>query len=72
MTDNYPFYLANEAHQPNSDLEVTDKYTGEVATRVALADAPDELTRRLPRHVAAAEPMRRLRPTSGKPSWIIA
>src|SRR3954465_7705307 len=35
----YPLYLANEAQQPNQDLEVTDKYTGEVATRVAQADA---------------------------------
>ncbi|MDF1811885.1 MAG: aldehyde dehydrogenase family protein [Verrucomicrobiales bacterium] len=35
----YPYYLANEACQPNADLEVTDKFTGEVATRVALADA---------------------------------
>ena len=35
----YPLYLANEARQPNADLEVTDKYTGEVAFRTALADA---------------------------------
>jgi acyl-CoA reductase-like NAD-dependent aldehyde dehydrogenase len=35
----YPYFLANEAHTPNTDLKVTDKYTGEVATRVALADA---------------------------------
>lgn len=35
----YPLYLANAAQQPNQDLEVTDKFTGEVATRVALADA---------------------------------
>lgn len=35
----YPYYLANEAVQPNTDLEVTDKYTGEVACRVAMADA---------------------------------
>ncbi len=35
----YPYFLANEAQQPNTDLEVTDKYTGKVATRVALADA---------------------------------
>ncbi len=34
----YPYYLANEPHAPNTDLAVTDKYTGEVATRVALAD----------------------------------
>lgn len=35
----YPYYLANEPVAPNEDLEVTDKYTGDVATRVALADA---------------------------------
>ena len=33
LADKYPFYLANEAHSPNTDLEVKDKYTGEVATR---------------------------------------
>ena len=35
----YPLYLANEAKSPNQDLAVTDKFTGEVATRVAQADA---------------------------------
>ena len=35
----YPYYLANKAVHANTELEVTDKYTGEVATRVALADA---------------------------------
>ena len=35
----YPYWLAGEAVSANSDLEVTDKYTGRVATRVALADA---------------------------------
>jgi acyl-CoA reductase-like NAD-dependent aldehyde dehydrogenase len=35
----YPYYLANEPVAANTDLEVTDKYTGQVATRVALADA---------------------------------
>ena len=39
LKDVYPLYLANEAKQPNADLEVTDKYTGKVAFRVALADA---------------------------------
>ena len=39
LKDSYPLYLANEAQTPNLDLEVTDKYTGKVATRVALADA---------------------------------
>lgn len=35
----YPYYLANEAVYANEDLAVVDKYSGEVATRVALADA---------------------------------
>ena len=34
----YPFYVGNLAESPNQDLEVIDKFTGEVATRVALAD----------------------------------
>jgi acyl-CoA reductase-like NAD-dependent aldehyde dehydrogenase len=39
LAKTYPFYLANRAHSPNADLIVTNKYTGEVATRVAMADA---------------------------------
>ena len=39
LAKNYPYYLANKAVFANEDLEVTDKYSGEVATRVALADA---------------------------------
>ncbi len=39
LKDKYPYYLASEAVYANSDLEVTDKYSGEVATRVAIADA---------------------------------
>jgi acyl-CoA reductase-like NAD-dependent aldehyde dehydrogenase len=39
LRETYPLYLANEAKQPNADLAVTDKFTGKVATRVALADA---------------------------------
>jgi acyl-CoA reductase-like NAD-dependent aldehyde dehydrogenase len=35
----YPYFLANEAVYANTDLAVTDKYTGEIATRVALADS---------------------------------
>ena len=38
LKDAYPYYLANEAVYANTDLEVMDKYTGQVATRVALAD----------------------------------
>lgn len=38
LKPNYPYYLANQPVQPNADLEVTDKYSGAVVTRVALAD----------------------------------
>jgi len=38
LKEAYPYYLAGKAIFANTDLEVTDKYTGEVATRVALAD----------------------------------
>jgi len=55
----YPLYLANEAQQPNTDLEVTDKYTGKVATRVALADAR-MIDAGIAAAVAAAEPMARM------------
>ena len=39
LEESYPYYLANVPEKPNADLEVTNKYTGEVATRVAMADA---------------------------------
>jgi acyl-CoA reductase-like NAD-dependent aldehyde dehydrogenase len=55
----YPLYLANEARQPNTDLAVTDKYTGEVATRVALADQKT-IDAGIAAAVAAAEPMARM------------
>ena len=35
----YPCYLANAPIQPNADLDVLDKYSGEVATRTAFVDA---------------------------------
>ena len=35
----YPYYLANKPVAANTDLEGLDKYSGEVATRVAFADA---------------------------------
>ena len=37
----YPFYLAGRTAAPNADLAVTDKYTGQIATRVAKASAGD-------------------------------
>ncbi|MHC5109925.1 MAG: aldehyde dehydrogenase family protein [Planctomycetota bacterium] len=38
LKDEYPYYLANEPIQANTDLVVTDKYSGEPVTRVAMAD----------------------------------
>ena len=40
LNEKYPYYLANKAVFANEDLAVVDKYSGEVATRVAMAD-PD-------------------------------
>jgi acyl-CoA reductase-like NAD-dependent aldehyde dehydrogenase len=37
--DFYPYYLAGAPEAPNRDLEVADKFTGETAARVPLADA---------------------------------
>ena len=61
MKAEYPYYLANEPHKPNTDLEVRDKFTNEVATRVALADSAT-IDKAITAATAAAEPMRRLRP----------
>ena len=38
LKSSYPYYLGGKAFAPNQDLVVTDKYTGEIATRVAIAD----------------------------------
>ncbi len=59
LRDTYPLYLANKAEQPNTDLVVTDKFTGEPATRVAMADAAT-IDRGIAAAVAAAEPMARM------------
>ena len=59
LKDVYPLYLNNKAEQPNADLAVTDKFTGEVAFRVAQADAAT-IDKGIAGAVAAAEPMARL------------
>src|SRR5947208_13285181 len=59
LKDTYPLYLANEAKQPNADLAVTDKYTGEIAFRVAMADAAT-IDSGIAAAVEAAEPMARM------------
>jgi acyl-CoA reductase-like NAD-dependent aldehyde dehydrogenase len=59
LKDHYPYYLANRPVAANSDLAVVDKYTGDVATRAALADdrAVDEA---IGCALDAVEPMRAL------------
>jgi len=59
LKDVYPLYLNNKACQPNTDLAVTDKFTGEVAFRVAQADAAT-ISEGIAGAVRAAEPMARM------------
>jgi len=59
LADRYPYYLANEAVYASEDLEVMDKFSGQVATRVALADEV-AIDRAIDAAVAAAEPMARM------------
>lgn len=59
LKDVYPLYLNNKAVQPNADLEVTDKFTGEVAFRTALA-TPDVIDEAIAGAVRAAEPLTKL------------
>lgn len=59
LKSTYPLYLANEAMQPNTDLAVTDKFTGEIAFRCAQADATT-IDAGIAAAVEAAEPMARL------------
>jgi acyl-CoA reductase-like NAD-dependent aldehyde dehydrogenase len=56
LREQYPLYVANRAEQPNADLVVTDKFTGQPATRVAMADHAT-IDRAIAAAVAAAEPM---------------
>ena len=55
----YPFYLANRPAMPNTDLEVTDKFTHKVVTRVAMADE-EAINQAIKMSVAATEPMKKL------------
>lgn len=55
----YPLYLNNRAVQPNADLAVTDKFTGETAFNTALA-TPAIIDEAIAGAVRAAEPMARL------------
>jgi acyl-CoA reductase-like NAD-dependent aldehyde dehydrogenase len=59
LQDKYPYYLNNKAVYANEDLEVTDKYTGEVATRCALADS-NAIDEGIAGAVRATEPMAKM------------
>ena len=61
IKENWPYYIANKPCEPNHDLEVTDKFTGDVAARVALADTK-AIEDGIAGCVAAAEPFAQMRP----------
>lgn len=61
LKEAYPYYLANEAVYDNADLDVTDKFTGAVATRVAMADA-SAIDKAIAAAVAAEAPMAAMPP----------
>ena len=61
LQQNWPFFLANQPLSPNQDLEVTDKYTGEVAARVALADEA-VIDQGIAASVKAADPLANMPP----------
>ncbi len=59
LKENYPFYLANQPLMPNTDLEVIDKFSGNVATRVAMANE-DAIGEAIRMAVKATGPMREM------------
>ncbi|HON68933.1 MAG TPA: aldehyde dehydrogenase family protein, partial [Phycisphaerae bacterium] len=61
LHDQYPMYVANQPEQPNFDLEVRDKYTGDVVTRVPRASR-ETLERAIAAAADAARPMREMKP----------
>jgi acyl-CoA reductase-like NAD-dependent aldehyde dehydrogenase len=61
LRKSYPYYLASRPVKARAKLDVTDKYTGQVATRVALPDAA-ALEGAIAAAHAAAGDMKRFRP----------
>ena len=57
----YPYYLANRPQSSKTMLEVRDKYSGKVATRVAVPDAK-AVEKAIAAAVKAAAPMRNFKP----------
>ncbi|MGN6327657.1 MAG: aldehyde dehydrogenase family protein [Rhodanobacter sp.] len=61
LNKSYPYYLANQPQQPNTDLVVRDKYSGRIATRVAVPDAKT-VEKAIVAAVKATVPMRSFKP----------
>jgi acyl-CoA reductase-like NAD-dependent aldehyde dehydrogenase len=57
----YPYYLANQPQTSKTMMEVYDKYSGKVATRVAVPDA-SATEKAIKAAVKAADPMKDFRP----------
>jgi acyl-CoA reductase-like NAD-dependent aldehyde dehydrogenase len=61
LEKSYPYYLANQPQTSKSTMDVYDKYSGKVATRVAVADA-GATEKAIKAAVKAACPMKDFRP----------
>ncbi len=59
LAKSYPYYLANKAVYANEDLKVLDKYSGEVAAVVAMADS-SVIDSAIAASVKAAVPMAKM------------
>lgn len=57
----YPYYLANKAQTSKEWMDVVDKYSGKVATKVAVPDAK-AVEQAIAAAVKATEPMREFKP----------
>ncbi len=61
LNKTYPYYLANQAQQPNTQLAVLDKFSGKLATRVAVPDAK-AVEKAITAAVKATGAMRKFKP----------
>ncbi|TCV97068.1 acyl-CoA reductase-like NAD-dependent aldehyde dehydrogenase [Luteibacter rhizovicinus] len=61
LDKSYPYYVANKPYAPNTDLAVTDKYSGDIATYVAMPDAA-AIEKAIAAAQAAAAPMKAFKP----------
>lgn len=59
LKKSYPYYLANQAVFANEDLAVTDKYSHEIVTHVAMADS-QVIDQAVAAAVAAEKPMAKM------------